>query len=508
MAKDELVYSVDLEWDKIGFTSLNASIEKSIQAFTIVTAAVTAASAAVFSMSKNYAESTDVLLKTSQQVNATTQDIQKLTFAAEDNGSSMSDVTSSLESLSKAKEQMLRGSGDFEAWGRLGVNPTEYSNTADLLMDIADRVKYLDSQEAIDLMSRVGISPTMLQTLQNGKQGLRDLGLEAEALGMISTNKMVKSSQDFMSGWQRASSRVKGILDQISSSALDNTINPAIKSFNEFMSKNMVQISKSLNNIIDAISKASQIIFSVFHNVYIQFERINNLLGGTSNSIKAIAALLLIVNRNLVISLLPAILTVGALYIALDEVLSYLEGKDSFIGDFINNFPVLSTVIATTTTAIATLGVVSKISTASILAAKIAMTAFNFAVSANPIGIAVVAIGALTGAMYGFFTQTEIGKNIWTDFMGLIDDAIDMFKTLGDIINEALTFNLPSFDSIIGSAKSTLGIGTQPQAIAQTTSNNQISINVNGAGDPVAVSQEVRRVFNEEMNKSAMRGGF
>ena len=456
MAKDELVYSVDLEWDKIGFTSLNSSIEKSIQAFTVATAAVTAASAAVFSMSKNYAESTDVLLKTSQQVNATTQDIQKLTFAAEDNGSSMSDVTSSLESLSKAKEQMLRGSGDFEAWGRLGVNPTEYSNTSDLLMDIADIVKDLDSQEAIDLMSRVGISPTMLQTLQNGKKGLRDLGLEAESLGMISTNKMVKSSQDFMSGWQRASSRVKGILDQISSSALDNTINPAIKSFNEFMSKNMVQISKTLNNIIDGLSKASQVIFSVFSNVYRQFERLSNLMGGFEEVIKLVGVAFVALKYKMITAMLPAIVVMGSLYLAFDEFMTFIEGKESYIGDFFDAI--------------------------GIGADNAREFIYNLGNPLNRIiELIALAVDGFKIMFNGLNTGLDYAMEKWHSFMMWIDDTIDMFRQLGDIINSALTFNLPSFDSIIGSAKSTLGIGTQPQAIAQTTSNNQIEININGA---------------------------
>ena len=483
MAKDELVYSIDLIWDKIGFKNLNTSIEKSMKAFTTVTASITAASSAVFFMSKNYAESTDVLLKTSQQVNATTQDIQKLTFAAEDNGSSMSDVTSSLESLSKAKEQMLRGSGDFEAWGRLGVNPTEYSNTADLLMDIADRVKDLDSREATDLMSRVGISPAMLQTLQNGKQGLRDLGLEAESLGMISTSKMVKSSQDFMSGWQRASSRVKGILDQVSSSALDNTINPAIKSFNKFMSKNMVEISKVLNKIIEELKKASQVIFGVFSNVYRQFERLSNLMGGYEESLKLIGAAFVALKYKMITAMLPAIVVMGSLYLAFDEFLTFIEGKESYIGDFFDSI--------------------------GIGADNAREFIYNLGNPLNRIiELIALAVDGFKIMFNGLNTGLDYAMEKWHSFMMWIDDTIDMFRQLGDIINSALTFNLPSFDSIIGSAKSTLGIGTQPQTIAQTTSNNQISINVNGAGDPVAVSQEVRRVFNEEMNKSAMRGGF
>lgn len=461
--KDELVYGVSLDWDKMGFSSLNASIDKSIKAFTVATAVIASASAAVFAMGKNYAQTTDELIKTSQRINATTQEIQKLTFAAEDNGATMSDVTSSLESLAKAKEQMLRGSGDFEAWGRLGVNPAEYESTSDLLLDIADRVKDLDSQQAIDLMSRVGISPNMLQTLQNGKQGLKDLGLEAEALGMISTNRMLKSSQDFMAGWQRASSRVKGILDQVSANVLESTINPAIEAFNQFMSKNMKEISRILTKIIEYLTKAAQAVFAVFHTVYIQFERLSNMLGGMEEAVKLLGAVFVALKAKMIMSMLPAILVIGALYLAVDEFLSFMEGKESFLADFFDG-----------------IGVGAEEARGYIQAIG------------NPLERMIELVGmAIEG---------------WKNLFGWIGYAYDKLESFDTNMRD--TLNIPTLGEIVSGASSLFGNGNEPTAAAQTTNNSQIAINVNGAGDPVAVSQEVKRVLNEEMNKSAQRGGF
>lgn len=497
MSKDELVYSVDLEYDKAGFTSLNASIEQAVKAFAVVTGVVAAASAAIFSMAKGYAESSDELLKTSQRVNATTQEIQKLTFAAQDNGASMSDVTSSLESLAKAKENMLRGSGDFEAWGRLGVNPTEYANTADMLGDIADRVKDMDSQQAIDLMGRVGISSNMLQTLQQGKEGLNALGMEAESLGMISTDRMIKSSQDFMSGWNKASSSVKGVLDQVSASVLESTINPAIKAFNAFMSKNMKQITKILSTIIDYLVKASETIFAVFHTVYIQFERLANMMGGFEELIKAIGVIFVALKANMIMAMLPAILMAGALYLAFDEIMSFLEGKESFIGDFFDGIGVG------------------------------AEEAREFIKQiGNPIERMIDLIKLSIDGWKNLFTGIGLGIDIviskWESLVKWIQDTIKMFTDLGDTIKNALDFDMPELPSMgeIGGnivsgasslwddASNLFSGNNTAQATAQTTNNNQISISVDGSGDPIAVGEEVKRVLNEEMNKSAQRGGF
>ena len=48
---------------------------------------------------------------------------------------------------------------------------------------------------------------------------------------------------------------------------------------------------------------------------------------------------------------------------------------------------------------------------------KTAVTGLFTAMSANPIGIAIAAIAALTAGLVYFFTQTEMGRQIWQDFM-------------------------------------------------------------------------------------------
>ncbi|EHG11662.1 hypothetical protein [Streptococcus intermedius] len=48
---------------------------------------------------------------------------------------------------------------------------------------------------------------------------------------------------------------------------------------------------------------------------------------------------------------------------------------------------------------------------------------FNAVLSANPIGIVVTAIGALVAGLTWFFTQTKIGKKIWSGFVSWIKQA-------------------------------------------------------------------------------------
>jgi TP901 family phage tail tape measure protein len=65
-------------------------------------------------------------------------------------------------------------------------------------------------------------------------------------------------------------------------------------------------------------------------------------------------------------------------------------------------------------------------STAATAIATAAQWAWNVAVTANPIGIIVVAIAALVAALVYFFTQTETGRQMWEQFMTGMKAAWDV----------------------------------------------------------------------------------
>lgn len=56
-------------------------------------------------------------------------------------------------------------------------------------------------------------------------------------------------------------------------------------------------------------------------------------------------------------------------------------------------------------------------------AATAAQWLFNAALSANPIGVIIAAIAALVAGIIWFFTQTELGQAIWSEFMNFLQEA-------------------------------------------------------------------------------------
>ncbi|WP_181276010.1 phage tail tape measure protein [Brevibacterium oceani] len=92
--------------------------------------------------------------------------------------------------------------------------------------------------------------------------------------------------------------------------------------------------------------------------------------------------------------------------------------------------------------------------TAAIVAQKVAMIAtsaatkaaaaaqwlLNAAMTANPIGLIIAAIAALVAGLIWFFTQTELGKQIWSGFISWLGTAWEWIKTTAvTVFNSVVT---------------------------------------------------------------------
>ena len=507
---DELVYEIGIDWDKIGFgnfsDSINSGVEKITKMSAVATAAAAAIGAAVFTMGKNFGESSDVLLKTSERVRSTTADIQALTFAAEDNGSSFDSVTSALASLAKQQAEVLRGKGDFEAWAQIDVDPSKYSNTADLLVAVADGLQGISDVEKVNVMERLGLSADMLQVLSAGSKGLSDYRKEAEALGLISTPEMIAASQEFMSGWQRASSMIDGVMNKVSASLLESTVNPAIEMFNKFVSKNMDKIAKTLTSIFEVLSDASKFIFSLIQRAGIQFDRFASLIGGSENAIKALGVALVALKWSTIKSLAPAIITLGALYVAFDEIMTFMEGKESFIGDFFSLFDIGSE---------EAINGMSKLSDSIMLVLGKSMEGWSnilalLANSGTYFDIVLAKFDSIKSSAK--LLMKTIGKElegVMQSIASIFDWIYEKIKTVFDAIIDVPKTIIDGVEYVkdfLGfGASESIGSVAPAMATNGNTTNASISIQIDGSGNPTqtgeAVADAIKRYFDEQASR-------
>lgn len=109
---------------------------------------------------------------------------------------------------------------------------------------------------------------------------------------------------------------------------------------------------------------------------------------------------------------------------------SGLAGALNFIGPALG--PIVVGILAGVAAFKAWTGAIRLWTTITVIASTI-QAAFNAVLAANPIMLIVIAIAAIVGALIYFFTQTELGQQIWANFMSFLTDAWN------NIVNVATT---------------------------------------------------------------------
>lgn len=335
MTVQELTYNMVFDWKKKSFDNFNKSLGQVTKSFAKLSGVVLAGQGVAFGMSKNIADANDQLAKQSKRLNLTSEQYQKLGFAVEDSGATLNDLTGSLQALSKAQEDVLLGKGDLQAFSQLGINPSEFNNTNDLLLAISDSISQIDSDsKKISLLERVGISRNLLQALENGSGELNKLGNEFARLGGVVSEDQKKTAAEFQAQWLRATTRTKGIYNTFSTALLKGT-NKFLDKFNDLSEQQIKSFEKKLNEVISVIGKLSDYVLKAIQGIISLFTRFSNVMGGVENAVLAIGGAFLFIKRQMVRSLVLPIAMLGILYLAIDDVLSALEGKDSYFKDFI-----------------------------------------------------------------------------------------------------------------------------------------------------------------------------
>lgn len=92
-------------------------------------------------------------------------------------------------------------------------------------------------------------------------------------------------------------------------------------------------------------------------------------------------------------------------------------------------------------------------------AATAAQWLLNAAMSANPIGLIIAAIAALVAGLVWFFTQTELGQEIWSNFISFLTDAWTNISTFfGEVWNNIISFFTDAINNIVAFVSENWGL--------------------------------------------------
>lgn len=180
------------------------------------------------SMVQSSIDAADSLSKLSQRTGETVENLAKLQYAGSLADVSNEALATSLKKLSKNMAEAVGGTGDVaDAFKAIGVAVTgadgSLRSSGDVLNDIADKfASYEDSAAkaalAQALFGRSGAD--LIPLLNSGSQGLKDMGDEAQRLGIVISTETAQAAERFNDQMTRISTSFGAIAKQTSSDLL------------------------------------------------------------------------------------------------------------------------------------------------------------------------------------------------------------------------------------------------------------------------------------------------
>jgi uncharacterized protein Yka (UPF0111/DUF47 family) len=167
---------------------------------------------------KNLANATDQIGKFSTRLNVSTEALSELKFAAEQSGVGFNQLTLALQRSTRRIAEAAAGTGEAKAaLEELGLSASELNKLSPdkQLEEIAGALEKVENQSdkvrlAFKLFDSEGVG--ILQTLEKGKQGLKDYREEARKLGLSFSEESVKGAEEFNDVLNKLSSVVKALL--------------------------------------------------------------------------------------------------------------------------------------------------------------------------------------------------------------------------------------------------------------------------------------------------------
>ena len=239
-----------------------------------LTAAAVAATGAFMAIS-GAAQRADRQMKASQSYGIPIEQLGRLAHAAELSGSSMEEVGKAGQRASRAVNDAMNGisNAGTRAFEQLGVALTNTNGSArdveSILGDVAEQFANMPdgaqkSALAIEMFGRSGAN--LIPLLNQGRQGLKDMGDEAEKLGLVFDERTGRASEQFNDNMLRLQRTMTGLWNQV----LGNVIGGFAQLTDKIVAS--TQASGGLDLAVSAISAAMNVLVRVLGVVVDNFE--------------------------------------------------------------------------------------------------------------------------------------------------------------------------------------------------------------------------------------------
>lgn len=510
MIVDELVTLLGLETDPKAKGEASA-FGKILGGVTAAAAAAGAALITVATAVQAYAmvqaEAIDKSGKMADAFGISFEAFQELEFAAKKSGAEVEEFRMDLENLSKTLD-------DNDALKEMGISAKDATgklrSTDAVLMDIAKKFEGMSKGEQNKFTDQLTLSPSALKLLQQGGAGLAKLRAEARSLGLVLDETAKIKAARFQSSLLNSRSVVDALGKSISVGLLP-AMSDALDKFTGWISKNREFISGAITQVVEGVGLGFEMAGDAIEYVYDAIVKLIGPLDGFTEDLdltQAIALTVAAAMAALAVATLAAtwpFLLIGAaiagVIVIVDDLYSAFTGGESVIGDWFDQFKSAFPEITSGLEKILGMvsGSASSIADDLVIGFKQILTFVVdvFAAIVDTVVSTMTAIDKIIGGANPFEVLPEMFKEQFDIIFNLAgkyaDKLVDSFKGLFGLGDDAqpVAPGEQGASAPAGSAANVPAAVMQGAGASAPAQNNTNTFNINGAGDPAAVANEV-----------------
>lgn len=468
MTIGELTYSLGAEWNKESLNSIKSGFDSVAKSFITAVGVASTAMAGTFGAVKEFAEANDEIGKLAKNRGVAVSTLDALRYSFEGAGLEASKTGEVLEKLQEQKEGFRNGKADYDALARLGINPNAYKTNEEFFHGVIDGLKKIqDPNLQTDLSKRILGTTELKSLIDGGSEAIINQKKELQELGVLLSDQDYKTSAKFNDQLLQTWKILKGVLNKALIPLMD-VFTSLMLQFKEFYKTNRSIISSGITTFFSVLVNSAKFFFDLLGRIIthlMKFKYIGIVIAG----IIALWQLPLII----------AIASVVAVMLAFDDLMNFIEGKDSVIGDFVN---AISSSFEEFKNSFPALGAIFQAQIDNVIAV------FNF-LKDSLFNI----WGSITGKLsFVDFLESQIDliAQLLTE---ITNSFLRAFDSIGNVIKDTFK-SIPFMDKLFGSSSPAPQVQSMPQPVqtanqvptnTQSTVNNYITANVDAKSKPI-----------------------
>jgi hypothetical protein len=373
----ELVVRFGFDVDDTPLQKMEEGIESIKAGLVAIGAAAVTAAAGLFGIAKSTADAADAIKDTSIAMGISYESLQRLGYAAQMSGANQEMLADGLRQLARAAiEAKDANSETAKAFKKLGVSAVDSAGQMKspdaLLMSLADGFKKMPagvekSALAMQFFGRSGAQ--LIQTLDNGSAGLKELGAEAASLGIIMDDAAIEAGAAFNDELDRLTGTAKGVLRTIGVGLIPiitnlmQTVRGWILANRELIKTRIQSFVQLLTKFLTQTWRVATAVWNVFRGMVTAIDNVTRSMGGFVSVLKVLAGTIglfalgrlgmaiydvakgfIAISRAAILAWRSALLgpiligaaIVGA-FLIVEDFLAWLDGRPSVLGFILNN---------------------------------------------------------------------------------------------------------------------------------------------------------------------------